>query len=105
MNRAFEAFSRSVTTLPTEAVLRALDLEARMLEEDFEKRRSPLFEEGRSIISFNQFVRLVKYGEAMLCVIIPLEHIEFYKETIIRLVQADELPTSAMELFDRTFSA
>jgi hypothetical protein len=35
---------------------------------------------------------------------LPPEHIEFYKETIVRLVQANELPPGAMGQFDFAFS-
>ncbi len=105
MNRAFEAFSRSVTNLPAEAILKVLAVQAEMLEDDFEKRHMPLSGDGRSIISFHQFVRLIQHDEAMLCVAIPPDHFEFYKETITRLIQAKELPGTAIDLFDRTFSA
>src|ERR1700723_1867891 len=101
----FDLFTRTITDLPIKAVIKALDLECKMLEEDFAHNRLAMPKDALSILCFWQFVRTVKSGETMRCVKpLPAVHIEFYKTTIVRLVQANELPPSAMEQFDCTFA-
>lgn len=102
--QVFDLFAKMITGLPPRAVLKALDLECKMLEDDIQNHHLVLAEDAFSIICFRQFVRMAKQGEAMRC-IKPLspDHVEFYKQTIVRLVHADELPPAAMEQFDYTF--
>ena len=101
----FDLFARTVTDLPVWAIVRALDLECKMLQDDFEHQRLTLPEDAFSILSFRQFVRMAKFGETMQCVRpLPPDHVEFYKKTIVRLVQANLLPPLAMEQFDYTFN-
>jgi len=100
----FTRFRRTIANLPAEAVINALDLECKMLEDDLAHQRLAQSEDAGSILCFRQFLRMAKFDEAMRCVKpLPLSHVEFYKETIIRLVQANELPKSALEQFDYTF--
>jgi hypothetical protein len=100
----FDAFRQMINDLPPEAVLKALDLQCKMLEHDLEAGRLSASEAALSIVSFRQFVRTVKVGHAMHCVKpLPPEHIEFFKGLIVRLVKAKELPPDAMEQFDFTF--
>lgn len=54
----FDLFTKTITELPTKAILRALDLECKMLEHDMEQQRLALPEEAFSILCFRQFVRL-----------------------------------------------
>jgi len=35
----------------------------------------------------------------------PLQHMAFYREVVVRLIEAGELPSKAKSQFDRTFSA
>jgi hypothetical protein len=100
----FGSFTKMINGLPTRAVLMALDLECKMLKNDIEVHRLDFSEDAFSIMSFRQFVRLAKQDEAMQCLKpLPPDHLEFYKKTIVRLIQANELPSSAMKLFDKTF--
>jgi hypothetical protein len=100
----FSLFTRTITSLPVEAVIKALDLEGKMLEDDFEHQRLALPEDAFSILHFREFVRMAKFGETMQSISpLPPDHIEFYKETIVRLVQANQLPPSAMKQFDSIF--
>jgi hypothetical protein len=100
----FDLFTRTIAALPIKAVVKTLDLECKMLEDDFERQRLASTEDAFSILCFRQFVRMAKSGEAMQCVKpLPPDHVEFYKETIVRLVQAEELPASAMKQFDYAF--
>ena len=100
----FDIFARTITNLPITAVIQALDLEAKMLEDDFNKRLLTPEDDTFSILSFRKFVRMAKLGKVMPPVkSVPPDHAEFYKETIVRLVQANELPPTAMEQFDQAF--
>jgi hypothetical protein len=75
-----------------------------MLEEDVEHHRLALDGDALSILRFGRFVRMVKSGEVMRRLeFIPLDHLEFYKETLVRLVNATELPASVMEQFEYAF--
>jgi hypothetical protein len=100
----FDIFVRTITGLPITAVIKALDLEAKMLDDDCKNRPFTSRNDAFSILSFRQFVRTAKLGEAVLPVkSVPPDHAAFYKKTIGRLVQANELPPIAMEQFDLTF--
>jgi hypothetical protein len=100
----FDIFTRTIAHLPTKAIIRALDLECNMLEDDFEHERLASLEDANSILCFRQFLRTAEAAKMMLrAKCFPPDHLEFYKETIVRLVQARELPTSAMERFDYAF--
>jgi hypothetical protein len=94
----FRIFTKMIAVLPVEAVIKALDLECKMLEDDFEHQRLTSSEDATSIFSFRRFVHMARLGQAMQSVRpVPPDHLEFYKETIVRLVQANELPPSTME--------
>ncbi len=100
----FELFCEMITKLPAQAIPNALDLECKMLKDDVEHHRLDPSEDSLSIFSFRQFVRMAKLGHTMHCTKpLPPDHIEFYKKTIVRLIQSGELPQSAMEQFDYTF--
>lgn len=93
-----------ISGLPARAVPKALDLQCKMIEEDEENRRLASPEDACSILCFRQFVQTVASGQSMerLKPISP-DHIEFYKETIVRLIQSEVLPPSAMDRFDAIF--
>lgn len=100
----FDIFARTIASLPTKAILKALDLECKMLERDSENHRLYLPEDAYSIFCFRQFVRVARFGgTAPACKPLPPDHLEFYKQTVVRLVQAGELPESAMKAFDDAF--
>jgi hypothetical protein len=103
-HRLFELFAKMVAKLPPRAITKALDLECEMIEHDAGRYRRTFPEDTRSILSFRQFIQKVKLGQPMERVNpFPPDHVEFFKETIVRLIQADELPASAMGQFDDTF--
>lgn len=102
----FGAFSKMINDLPVQAVIAALELECKMLENDKENRRLDVHvqEDTFSILSFGQFVRMAKKGEVTrFDKPLPPDHLEFYRETIVRLVNAGELAPPAMEQFANTF--
>ncbi len=106
-HRLFELFARMVENLPARAITRVLDLECQMLEADEANHRVDFPEDARAILCFRLFVQTAKLGRptnsAECAKVFPLEHIEFFKETTSRLVQADELPPTAMNQFDDAF--
>jgi hypothetical protein len=103
--RIFDLFSKMIRELPARAILKALAQLCKTLEDDLNKRRSAITIDAFSILYFGQFVRLAQLGKAM-CVVesFPPEHIEFYRETITRLVQSEQLPASAVAEFDKAFA-
>ena len=101
----FGVFSRMINNMPPQGVLKALALECKMLEDDCERNRSGLPEDAVSILCFYEFTSMVKMNNVMRCSThLPPDHIEFYKATIARLIEAEELPPSAMNDFDYSFS-
>jgi hypothetical protein len=100
----FDVFSKMIADLPARAVPKALELQCRMIEEDEENRRLASREDACSILYFRQFMQSINSGQAMerLKQLSP-DHIEFYKETIVRLIQAEVLPPSTMGQFDAIF--
>jgi hypothetical protein len=102
--QVFRIFSNVIRNLPAPAILRALDAECHMLEDDVERYRFNLTEDILSILCFRGFVTMAKTDTVMRCSLhMPPEHIEFYKETINRLIQTGDLRPSAMEQFDFAF--
>lgn len=103
-HRLFELFAKMVADLPVRAIPRVLDIECQMLEADALNHRVDFPEDAHCILCFRQFVQTAKLGHAMLFPnLFRPEHIEFLKETVVRLVQADELPPSAMDQFEDAF--
>jgi hypothetical protein len=100
----FEIFAKMISGLPPEAILRALDVECAMLEQDRENHRLDRLDDALSILDFRQFIRMVQEGAFMRSIKpLPPDHLEFYKETVVRLVQTGHLPASAMKQFDSMF--
>lgn len=101
----FSIFARTISNLPAKAILKALDLESKILQFAADNYRVYLPEEAYSIFCFRQFVRAAKLGKTMTrCMPLPQDHLKFYKEIVIRLIDANELPQSAMAQFENTFS-
>src|SRR5882672_8057065 len=93
----FDSFADMIETIPTRAIIRTLERESRMLENDLACQRQVPFKEVESILSFCRFVEAVRTGTP---VPTPAKSIsslqlEFYRQTIVRLVDAEELPFDA----------
>jgi hypothetical protein len=100
----FDLFARMITDVPVQEVIHELAVERKMLEHDLWRRHLPLTREAFSILRFCQFVRAVRAGGEMCSVeALPPDHLEFYKTTVVRLIQANELPLSATDQFDHVF--
>lgn len=103
-HRIFELFTKMVTNLPPQAIFKALDLECQMLKNDVEHNRRPLPEDAFSVFYFREFVKAIRLGRPLnYGRPLPPDHIEFFKKTMVRLVKANELPSSAMDQFDYAF--
>lgn len=101
----FDLFERIIGDLPAPAIIKELDLQCEMLEQVQWRHHLPLTQEAFSILRFGQFVRAAKAGVDMCSVeALPPGHLEFYKTTVVRLIHARELPLSATDQFDHTFT-
>jgi hypothetical protein len=93
-----------VQRLPAKAIIQGLELEYRMLQNDLEFHRYDLTEEAKSILYFREFIYIAKFGSSMYWTgPFLLENWEFYRQTVIRLIEANELPSDALEKFDDIF--
>jgi hypothetical protein len=100
----FGAFSKMVSNLPPEAIIGAMDRECQTLEDDLEHDRLT-DDDAISILCFKQFIQMARRREVIRCAKrLPPDHLEFYRVTLVRLVQANELRASVMEQFERAFS-
>lgn len=100
----FSTFARMVDALPSKAVLNALDVHCRMLEDDLAFNREDAIDDAFSIFSFRMFVRAAKMGKRMRStVILPEQHLAFYRKILARLVQANELEPIVVDEFNRIF--
>jgi hypothetical protein len=104
--RLFGLFCELIDRTPVQAVLPVVEVEYRMMEQDFTSKRVSLTEEVNSVWSFCNFLLAAGYGYGSRVVgtILPLEHFAFYRNTVERLVEAGELPGNAKERFDDAFS-
>lgn len=101
--RLFESFCEMLESIPSKALLRALDAERRMVEDDLEKKRTEPDEYVTSILSFcNCLIRAVTGGYVSLPAL-PVEHCAFYRKIVHRLVEAGELPPEMVTQFDQIF--
>lgn len=99
----FEAFAAMIERLPTKAVVSAMELERMMLEDDIAHQRTLPMDEAHSIISFCNFVENGGDPEHAPHVAVPHYHLDFYRATVKRLVEAGELPYEVGALFDNAF--
>lgn len=100
----FEDFAKLISDLPDAAIFNALEFQYQAAREAIEKESSALADDVYFVLYFIVFVRAAKAGRPVSSIIpLPADHIEFFKETIVRLIQAQELPSSVMKDFDRAF--
>jgi hypothetical protein len=99
----FESFAEMIANVPVKGILRAIELEHWMLEDDLLRKRISSLEEAVSILSFCQFVKAVSEGENIFAAEIPAQHRMFFRNIISKLVMAGELPADAKYKFDLTF--
>ena len=101
----FESFAEMVNGLPAAGILKAVELEHRMLENDLLYQRGSETCEITSVLSFCQFIGAVVRGDDIFPIELPARHVAFYRDVVKWLIAAGELPADAKEQFDSTFSS
>jgi hypothetical protein len=96
----FVAFSRTIEGIPAKAILRTMELEMWMIQDDLAHNRTIPIEDAFSILGFCQFLKAIQIGVQTHPIALPLEHLPFYRETVGRLIESGELPSDAREQFD-----
>ncbi len=101
---SFDRFATKISAVPVREVLNALDLKCKILQDDLGNYRSAFTEDAFSILCFRQFLRSAKMGSSVDFIrSFPADHIELYKQIVVRLVKVGELPRLAMGWFDTSF--
>lgn len=100
----FESFCEMLESIPIKAVLRAVDAERKMVEDDLDKKRTERDEYVVSVLGFCNFLMLAVCGVYDSITTLPAEHRACYSKIVQRLVDAGELPAEIMAHFDRIFS-
>jgi hypothetical protein len=100
----FESFCEMLDSIPIKAVLRAVDAERRMVEDDLVKKRTEIDEYVVSVLGFCNFITLAVSGIYASIPILPFEHRAFYGVVVQRLVAAGELPSEIIGHFERIFA-
>jgi len=99
----FESFCEMLESIPIKAVLRAVEAERKMVEDDLEKKRTEPDEYLSSVLGFCNFLMLAVCGIHDSITSLPWEHHAFYSKIIHRLVDAGELPSEIIGHFDKIF--
>jgi hypothetical protein len=99
----FESFCEMLDSIPTKAVLRAVDAERKMVEDDLEKKRTERDQYVVSILNFCHFLSQAVCGIYGSMAPLPVEHRAFYSRIVQRLVDAGELPSEAEAYFNTIF--
>ena len=96
----FESFCEMLDSIPIKAVLRAVDAERKMVEDDLDKKRTERDENVTSVLGFCNFLMLAVCGVYGSITSIPVEHHAFYGRIVRQLVEAGELPSEFIQYFD-----
>ncbi len=99
----FGKFLETIEALPIEVICKVTEREKEMIEEDISYHRPFPIKDTMSILSFCRFVHASMKGMPVLPSSLPLDHIEFYRRIVYRLVGAHELPPFALRHFDSAF--
>ena len=100
----FESFCEMLESIPTKAVLRAVEAKRRMVEADLEHKRTERDPNVISVLSFRNFLTLAVCGVHASMAALPVEHRVFYGKVVQRLVEAGELPLDSTEHFYSRFA-
>jgi len=99
----FESFCEMLESIPIKAVLRAVDAERKMVEDDLHKKRTERDEYVSSVLGFCNFLMLAVCGIYVSITSLPSEHRAIYRKIVQRLVDAGEIPSEIVGQFDRIF--
>jgi len=102
----FDSFADMIEAIPSRAVLRTLERESKMLQEDLALQRDVPAGQAASILCFCRFVGTVSRGLPVPApaAAISANQMEFYRKTVARLIAAGELPQNAALEFDDSFA-
>lgn len=103
---SFEDFADTILIMPAKAILGALNLNCELLDQDLSPYRSAFAPDEYSLLCFRPFIRSVRSGREVYpreC--LPLDHLDLYKHTVVRLIHVGELPRMAVKAFDSAFVA
>ena len=101
----FESFCELLESIPIKAVLRAVDAERKMVENDLVTKRTEMDEYVASILGFCNFLTLAVSGIYACAPALPFEHCAFYRRIIQELVDAGELPFEITRYVEKLFCA
>jgi len=101
----FDKFADMIEKLPAKAVLKAVRLERQMLESDMAQKRTLPMLEARSIVAFSNFLENSSIPPNGHKIVIPIQHLGLYRNTVRRLVEDGDLPFEAGENFEAAFGA
>ena len=99
----FESFCEMLESIPTRAVLRAVEAERKMVGDDLEHKRTERDPYVISVLSFCNFLTLAVCGVYASMAALPIEHRTFYGKVVQRLVAAEVLPSGSTEHFYSNF--
>jgi hypothetical protein len=99
----FQTFCEMLDSIPIKAVLRAVEAERKMVEDDLDKKRTEPDEYVTSVLGFCNFLMLAVYGVYGSINCLPRAHRAFYSKIVRRLVEAGELPPEIIGHFDEMF--
>lgn len=102
----FDSFADMIEVIPARAVLRTLERESKMLQEDLALQRPVPVGQAASILDFCRFVENVSRGMPAPApsAASSASQTEFYRKTVARLTAAGELPLHATLEFDGSFA-
>jgi hypothetical protein len=101
--RFFELFTGMLEGLPAKGILRFVEREQGMLDEDLILKRVPQNREITSVLSFCHFLRAAACGGNFYSVELPADHVAIYRKIVVRMIQAGELTGNAKDKFDQFF--
>lgn len=98
----YDSFAAMIETLPARAIIRALERQRTMLEEDLALQRPVPLKDAESILNFCHFVEAAREGLSGWAFTSPPApgHLEFYRKTLERLIAREEVPYDARAEFD-----
>jgi len=103
--RLFNRFADMIDMMPPRGIIKCLELQCRMIEDDFTNQRDIPMKAAISIRNFYQIIQAAGNRQKTPPVAdLPIEHVAFYKKTVHRLIQAGELPSGAVESFQNEVS-
>jgi hypothetical protein len=101
----FQSFCEMLESIPTKTVLRAVEAERKMVEDDLERKRTERDPYVISVLSFCNFLTLAVCGIYASMAALPVEHRLFYGKVVQRLVDAGELPLVSLDQFNSSFTS